>query len=107
MKQRITQQEAASLILDSAGLVFSVTFNKRSDGSERTMRAIIGSRTRKALRGGEAAYNPAEHALLWVYLMAGDEGRENPEPFSGVNRRSVPVEGITALSIRGTDYEVV
>jgi len=107
MKNAITTAEAAQLIELSNGKVFSVTFFKKGDkkGKEkndlRTMRAMLGENTRKGLAGGPAAYNPADHGLIWAYLMAGDENRAE-----AANRRSIAVDGIVALNINGEEYAV-
>jgi hypothetical protein len=104
----LTTAEAAMLIENSDGKIFSVTFFKRGDksGKEknelRTMRCVLGSRVKKGLAGGPAAYNPADHGLIWTYLMSGDENRE-PE---AKNRRSISVDGIVRLAIGGEDYAV-
>ena len=98
---KLTTTEAANLILKSK-TIFSVTFTKRSTGEVRTMRATLGANVKKGLAGGPAAYDPAQHGLIWVYLMAGDENRDaDPK-----NRRSIPVEGISRLVLGGTEYEV-
>lgn len=106
----ITPQEAASKILETrnTGTVFNVGFYKR--GNKRTgkgknefreMRARLGSTVKKGLAGGPPAYDPREHSLLWVYLMAGDVNRDE-----GRNRRSIPVEGIVELKLGGEEYRV-
>lgn len=103
----LTTGEAASMIEASNGKIFSVTFFKKGDkqGKEknelRTMRAMLGENTRKGLAGGPAAYNPADHGLVWVYLMAGDENRTEAK-----NRRSISVDGIVRLAIGGIEYAV-
>ena len=101
--QTITKQEAAAIIASTGGTVFSVTFVKRTTGEVREMRCILGSRTTKGLTGGERAYDPDAHGLVWVYLMAGDVNRDaDPK-----HRRSIPVEGITGLKANGKQYQVI
>ena len=103
----LSTTEAAMLIENSNGKIFSVTFFKKGkkDGTEkneiRTMRAMLGENTRKGLAGGPAAYNPADHGLVWVYLMAGDCNRAEAK-----NRRSISVEGIIRLALEGEEYTV-
>jgi len=101
MTSTITTAEAAQMIENSNGKVFSVTFIKRTTGEVRTMRAMLGENTRKDLAGGPAAYNPADHGLIWVYLMAGDCNRAESR-----NRRSIAVEGIQRLALDGKTFEV-
>lgn len=103
----LTPAEAAELIQESNGAIFSVSFYKKGDknGKEkneiRTMRAMLGENTRKDLAGGPAAYNPADHGLIWVYLMAGDVNRAEAK-----NRRSISVDGIIRLAIHGKAFTV-
>jgi len=105
---KITTAEAVTKIFANAGTVFSVTFYKKGNrvgvglNEVRTMRCRLGRTVKKGLAGGEAAYNPAEHGLVWAYLMAGDENRdEDPK-----HRRSISVAGITRLAIGGEEFEV-
>lgn len=99
--QTISKSEAANLIENSNGKVFGVTFIKRTTGEERTMRCMLSENTRKDLAGGPAAYNPADHGLIWVYLMAGDVNRAEAK-----NRRSIPVDGLIRLALGGVEYVV-
>lgn len=96
----ITEKEAVALIHGTAGKVFSCTFVKRSNGEIREGRFRLGSTVKKGLKGGPAAYNPADYDLIWVYRMAGDES-ENPG-----QRRSIPADGIVCLTVGGEDYVV-
>ena len=106
-KNVISTNQAANLIHQSNGTVFTVGFYKKGkkngEGKNdfREMRARIGSSVRKGLAGGPAKYNPQEHGLIWAYLMAGDENRNEAR-----NRRSIPVSGIVELNIGGHKYRV-
>jgi hypothetical protein len=54
MTKIITAKEAADLLSDTKGRIFSVTFVKRTTGETRTMVARTG--VAKHLKGGDAAY---------------------------------------------------
>ena len=103
----ITTAEAARLIYSSNGTTFNVGFYKKGkkngEGRNefREMRARLGSTVKKGLAGGEPAYNPTAHGLIWAYLMAGDENRNDAK-----NRRSIPISGIVELNIGGEKYRV-
>lgn len=105
--EKMSVDHAARLIQTSNGKVLSVTFYKKGkkNGEEkndlRTMRCMLGENTRKGLAGGDSAYNPKDHRLVWVYLMAGDENRTDEK-----NRRSISIDGIVRLAIDGHVYEV-
>ena len=107
MTTTITTAEAVKKMFERAGTVFSVTFYKKGkkngEGKNelREMRARHGSTVKKGLAGGEAAYNPADHGLVWVYLMKGDKNRDEAK-----NRRAVSVAGITRLAIGGEVFNV-
>ena len=60
-------QERYNLLMKAGenGKFFTAKFLKRSNGAERTMNCRLN--VTKHLRGGPAAYNPAEHNLLTVY----------------------------------------
>ena len=88
MRLPITREIVRALVSD--GKVFSVEFVRRSDGKRRTMQARLG--VERALKGGKRAYDEAEHGLLTVFDM------------ERKGYRSVPVEGIRALAVRGVRY---
>lgn len=102
----ITPEVAADMILSSDGKVFSCDFFKKGDrkgkgkNELREFRGRLGSTVKKGLRGGPAAYNPAEHGLIWAYRMAGDTTETDGQ------RRSIAVSGITRLAIDGRTYHV-
>ena len=74
------------------GRLFSCTFTKRSDGSERRMVARLG--VAKGLKGGAPAYDASSRDLLTVWDM------------SAGGYRSIPVEGVRRLKCGGRTYEV-
>ena len=88
----ISQIEAVKKIYKSNGKIFSVVFNKRSDGTERKMNCRMN--VRKHLRGGKAAYDFQEKMLIPVYDLKAE------------GYRSIPVEGITKLKINSKEYKV-
>jgi len=81
-----------SLILASirSGRIFSVTFVKRTDGTERKMVARLGVRSH--LQGGESAYDASDENLIVVFDC---QKREY---------RAIPVEGILAMKVDGQVY---
>lgn len=76
----------------SGGKTFTVTFIKRTDGTERVLNARLG--VKKYLRGGELNYDPTEKKLIPVYDMA--KG----------GYRTVPIESIKRLVVGGVIYTV-
>ena len=93
-KMKISTADALRLILDSDGRLFSVTFVKRSDGSLRSMVARRG--VSKGVTGAGMSYDPADHKLVTVYEFTNGEGQF----------RSIPIDGVTSLTIDGQAYEV-
>ena len=80
------------LIIDSirSGRIFSVTFVKRSDGTERRMTARLG--VTKHLQGGERAYDASDENLIVVFDLQKKE------------YRAIPVEGILSMRVDGQVY---
>lgn len=83
----MTPQEAVSFIQSSGGKIFAVEFTKRTTGELRTMQCRTGVYSH--LRGGPQAYNPDDHGLVVVFDMAKN------------SYRSIPIDGITRLKIKG------
>ena len=100
MENKISPQQAAQLIHETNGTVFSVRFMKRSTGEIRDGRFRLGYTVSKGLAGGEAAYSFKDKNLIPVYRMAGDDST------SDGMRRTIPVEGIWWLKVNGTEYFV-
>jgi hypothetical protein len=88
----ISTREAAELIRHSNGAFFTATFQKRSDGTLRTMNCRLGVKCH--LRGGDAAYDFAEKGLVPVFDMVKQD------------YRCIPLEAITWLAISGQQYDV-
>jgi hypothetical protein len=103
---QITQTEAARMIRNSGGKLFSVTFTKRSTGSRRRMTARVG--VRKGVSGGGQRFNPADHHLLTVHEFVTDPARGDRGQLSnmGTQWRSVPIDGITELRCGGQIFQV-
>jgi hypothetical protein len=74
------------------GRWFSVRFKKRTNGEDRFMLCKYGVKSR--LRGGERAYEPNDHNLVWVF----DKHKNN--------YRSIPIEGVYLIKINGVNYGV-
>ena len=84
-----TQEKLAGMIRETAkdGRIFGVSFNRRSDGANRNMLARLG--VSKGTSGVGMSYSPAKKNLLVVHEMP--QGRF----------RSIPVEGITSVTVDG------
>jgi hypothetical protein len=76
----------------SGGKTFTVTFIKRTDGTERVLNARIG--VKKYLRGGDLNYDPTEKGLIPVYDM-----------IKG-GYRTIPIESIKRVVVGGVIYTV-
>lgn len=104
---RLVTSTAPAILADVRKLVktgrfFSVTFIKRSDGSERTMLCRTG--VHKHLTGGGAAYDAADHDLLTVW-ESGRPGRPVPvgtDP--STQYRAIPIDGILRMRVDGVEY---
>lgn len=88
----ITAIEAAALLAQTEGRIFSVKFVKRTTGEVRTMVARTGVKAH--LKGGDAAYKFAEKALLSVYDI------------QAKGYRAIPLDGIISLREGGEEYTV-
>lgn len=86
----ITMDRDSLLSLVRDGKIFSVTFTKRTTGESRTMQARLG--VTRHLSGGQKPYRDRSKNLLTVWSMDAD------------GFRSVPVDTIRALTVRGTRY---
>jgi len=80
-------------ITNSKGIIFSVVFVKRTDNSFRKMVCRTG--VKKHLRGGVAPYNFSEMKLLSVFDLQKKD------------YRSVDLNSIVEVTIRGTHYKIV
>lgn len=109
--QSITTNEAASMIRESQGKLFGVTFIKRSTGSSRHMVARVG--VSQGVTGEGQKFNPRDHNLLNVYefVTQPDTTRDNVGRFIGGGNmakqfRCVPIENIRQLRIAGKEFQV-
>ncbi len=85
----MTRIEAVAAIRNTDGRIFGVRFTKRTTGRLRTMQARLGVVRVKGDLGSGPAYNAASHGLLRVWDMVAN------------GYRSVPTEGIVAVSVAG------
>lgn len=91
---KVSRQKIAKLISEvNDGLIFSVTFKKRSDQTVRTM--VCRKGVKKHLKGGEVAYKPEDYDLIFVYDMQ-KEGY-----------RSIPLDSVILTKIDGVEYEAL
>jgi hypothetical protein len=91
----ITRAEAVSLIQESGkNSFFSVSFTKRSDGEFRKMTCRQGVKIDMPGAPWRLPYNLAERNLISVFGT-----KEN-------GYRSIPIEGIIEVKIRGKVYKV-
>jgi len=91
-RHRIRRRNIYRWLTATKGRLFSVTFIKRSDGSERTIVARVGVRRAQKHKG--MRFNPRGRKLIVVF---------------DVNERKykcIPVEGIEAVCCRGRRYRV-
>lgn len=91
---------AEKLIKASGGTFFRVDFIKRTDGSLRRMLCRTGVKPDNP--GSGRRYRPSDHALVSVW----DCGVASLGGGKDSAYRQIPVDGITALRIRGTTYRV-
>ncbi len=85
----MTRTEAINAIRSTDGRIFGVRFVKRTTGEERTMQARLGVVRVRGDLGSGPAYDAASHGLIRVWDMAAN------------GYRSVPAEGIVAVSVAG------
>ncbi len=89
---RLRKRNIANWLNATKGRVFAVTFIKRSDNSERTIRARIGVRVNQ--KGKTPRYNPDSKKLLVVFDMGAKQ------------YKCIPIEGIEAVTCNGKRYRV-
>lgn len=88
----MTRNEIVKLIKESNGKILSVTFIKRSTGTERTLLCRIGVTSH--LHGGDRAYDFDQHALIIVFDMKEKK------------YKSIPIENIISLRLGGEEVIV-
>lgn len=79
----------------------TVTFIKRGDGSPRQM--TCRRRVTKHLKGGPPAYDPNDHALIWVWETTASARKAGS---SRGGYKSVPISGIILFESGGIRYYV-
>lgn len=84
--------EVEKFIKETHGKIFSIRFIKRTTAELRSMVCRTGVKSH--LAGGDPAYDPKKHNLIWVYDMAKK------------GYRSIPKEGITEILIDGNWVKV-
>lgn len=110
--QVIDKRAAESMIRQSGGKLFSVTFIKRSNGARRRMTARLG--VTQGVTGAGKAFNERDHDLITVHefvtdprsIQRDEKGRIQGGTLVAGQFRHVPVEGIINLKLGGQEYEV-
>lgn len=88
-----TISDVLKFIEESNGRIFSVRFISRTTGEPKEMVCRTG--VTKHLKGGERAYDPAEHKLVYVY----DMGEKHYSCF--------PLDGLKEIMIDGVWHTIV
>ena len=91
--ENISSEQAANLLKQTEGRIFSVRFTKRTTGEVRDMVCRTGVKAH--LKGGEAAYSFSEKMLLSVFDM--EKG----------GYRAIPLDAIISLKEGGKEYVVI
>ena len=86
--------DALAEMLDDAGF-FSVTFTKRTDGSERKLCGLRN--VKKHLAGGPPAYVPKQKGLMVLWSQT-DVGKHGP---NDKGYRSFGIDSITSMVVNG------
>lgn len=97
--RKVTPAEVESILRNTLGGFFTVTFVKRGDNEVRVMRATLNYKN--ALKGGKAAYNHAAKKLLVVRDM---DATRNDDPRGPI--RSIPWDAVISIVADHITYEV-
>lgn len=89
---RVRRRNIYRRLMATNGRIFTVIFIKRSTGKEKKLFARVGVKTRQ--KGKGLRYNSSEKKLIVVYDM-----KER-------TYKSIPIDGIEAVTIRGKRYRV-
>jgi len=89
---RLSRRNIAAWLIATQGRVFAVTFIRRSNGQEKTIRARTGVRANQ--KGKKLRYNPRGKKLVLLF----DMGERK--------YKCIPIEGIEAITYRGKHYRV-
>ena len=87
----VSKQVATEVLRNMNGTFFSVSFIKRSDGSQRTMLCRTG--VKNYITGEGLKYNPAEQGLLPVWEV--NEGY-----------KMIPLSNVTSFRAHGAKFVV-
>lgn len=114
--QIIDRNEAARMIRQSGGKIFSVTFIKRTDRKKmpyasesqlprRRMVARLG--VTQGVTGQGKAFRDSDHDLITAFeLVTGNRDAKGRLQNGGRHFRHIPIEGIRELKIAGQEYTV-
>jgi hypothetical protein len=91
-RHRIRRRNIYRWLTGTKGRLFSVTFIKRSDGTERTVVARVGVTRGQKHKG--MPFNPRERKLIVVFDVTERK------------YKCIPIEGIEAVCCRGRRYRV-
>jgi len=93
----VTLEQAANLIRGTKGKIFTVEFQKRTDGTNRVANGRLN--VKRYLHGGVLKYNPWNYALIPFYdLNAGRKAIDRN------GYRMINIPGIISLKISGIIY---
>lgn len=88
---KISKQKAISLIAQTNGQIFGVTFMKK-DGTVRDMNCRLG--VKKHLKGGKLNYDPADYDLMTVFDIQKKE------------YRSIALNTLMTVSVGGEKFKI-
>jgi hypothetical protein len=88
---KISKQKAISLIANTNGQIFGVTFMKK-DGTMRDMNCRLG--VTKHLKGGKLGYSPADFDLMNVFDIQKKE------------YRSISLNTLTGVRVGGETFKI-
>jgi len=96
--RQITAEQAGRLVEDYKGnQFFTVTFTKRTNGEIRVMNCR--KNVKKYLKGGDRAYDPKKHQLVFVYDV---KIKDRAKAY-----RSIPLDSIHHIKLADQEYKVV
>ena len=102
--QIINTLEAERMMRATGGKLFAVRFDKRSNGAPRRMTARLG--VRKGVTGEGKKFNDNDHNLITVNEFVSHRDNDNLHRCETTQFRSIPLERVTWLKVRGTEYQV-
>jgi len=93
MNRTLKRKDVEQFLINTKGGFFGVTFIKRTTGEIRKMNARLN--VKKHLKGGQRAYDPKAHNLIFCFDMV-----------SG-GYRCIPLEGVKEIRFNSNIYKVV